>query len=151
MFLGEYSHTLDEKGRLTLPARWREALGERVVVTRGIESCLYVFSLPVFDKFMAEISRAGRAKADTRALSRLFTGMATDDEPDKQGRVTIPQNLREFAGLNGEVVLVGVYDYVEIWDPAKYRQANAEVEANRAELAERVGDVLQNLSEKRAE
>lgn len=151
MFLGEFTHTLDEKGRLTLPARWREALGERVVVTRGIEPCLYVFSLSAFERFMAEIGRAGRAKADTRALSRLFTGMATDDEPDKQGRVTIPQSLREYAGLNSEAVLVGVYDYVEIWDPGKYREVNAQVEANRAELAERVGDVLQNLAEKRGE
>lgn len=148
MFLGEYAHTLDDKGRVTLPSRWREALGERVVVTRGIEPCLLVFPEAGFESFLKEIATVGMTKADTRGLSRFFSGKATDDEPDKQGRITVPAGLREFARLNGEVMLVGAYDHVEVWNPARYAEVNAELEKNVPDMSERIGDALQRLREK---
>lgn len=148
MFLGEYSHTLDEKGRLTLPARWREALGERVVVTRGVEPCLLIFPEAGFQTFLKEIATVSMTNADARGLSRFFSGKATDDEPDKQGRINIPPPLREFAGLNGEVIVVGSYDHVEVWSPKRYADVNAEMEKNVTEMSERIGDALQRLRTK---
>lgn len=147
MFLGEFAHNLDDKGRITLPSRWRDALGERVVVTRGIEPCLLVFPETGFESYLKEIATVS-LKADTRGLSRFFSGKATDDVPDRQGRITVPLALRQFAGLNGEVMLVGAYDHVELWNPARYAEVNAELEKSVSEMSERIGDALQRLREK---
>lgn len=145
MFLGEYAHNLDDKGRLTLPARWREELGQRVVVTRGMEPCLFVFPAAKFEKFLSEITTVGMTAADARGLSRFFSSKATDDDLDKQGRVSLPQNLRDFAGLNGEVMVVGAFDHVELWSPAKYAAADAELVKNVPDMSERVNQALQKI------
>jgi MraZ protein len=145
MFLGEYSHSLDEKGRLTLPARWREELGSRVVVTRGVEPCLIVFRTEEFEAFMAEVYSVGLTIAATRELSRFFGGKAMDDDIDKQGRINIAANLREYAGLNGECLLVGAYKYVEIWNPQAYAQVNAELERTAKQVSERIGEAALKL------
>jgi transcriptional regulator MraZ len=148
MFLGEFSHNLDDKGRLTLPARLREALGEQVVVTRGMERCLLVFTAADFEKFLREATAVGMTAADARGLSRYFSSKATDDTPDKQGRITIPQALREHANLNGEVTVVGAFDHVELWNPALYAQADADLVANVPDMAERVNQAMQRMREK---
>jgi MraZ protein len=148
MFLGEYSHNLDEKGRLTLPARWREELGESVVITRGMERCLFVFRASDLEKFLASINTVGITGADARGLSRFFSSKATEDTPDKQGRITIPQNLREFAGLNGEVMVVGANDHGELWSPTLYAQADAALVNNVPDISERVNQALREMSGK---
>lgn len=148
MFLGEYSHNIDDKGRLTLPARWREELGQHVVVTRGMDPCLFVFSKQKFETFMTEISKVGMTAEDARGLSRFFSSKATDDEPDKQGRISLPQNLRDFCHLNGEVMVVGSFDHIELWSPAQYEQADAELVKNIPDISERVNQVLQKIREK---
>lgn len=148
MFLGEYSHNIDEKGRLTLPARWREELGQRVVVTRGMEPCLFVFPEAKFETFLNEINTVGMTAGDARGLSRFFSSKATNDDLDKQGRVSLPQNLRDFAGLNGEVTVIGAFDHVELWAPAKYEQADAELVKNIPDMSERVNQALQHIREK---
>jgi MraZ protein len=148
MYLGEYSHNLDDKGRLTLPARWRELLGERVVVTRGMERCLLVFTVDDFEKFVREATAVGMTGADARGLSRYFSSKATDDTPDKQGRISIPQALREHAGLNGEVTVVGAFDHIELWNPGLYAQADAELAKNVPDMSERVNQALQHMREK---
>ena len=145
MFLGEYSHNIDEKGRLTLPARWREELGQRVVVTRGMEPCLFVFPAAKFETFLNEINTVGMTAADARGLSRFFSSKATDDELDKQGRVSLPQNLRDFGGLNGEVMVVGAFDHIELWSPAKYASADVELAKNVPDMSERVNQALQKM------
>jgi MraZ protein len=145
MLVGEYSHNLDEKGRLTLPARWRETLGEPVVVTRGMEQCLLVFRQGDFEKFLERINTVGMTGGDVRGLSRYFSSKAIDDSPDKQGRITIPQNLRDYAGLNGEVMVIGVFDHAEIWSPALYAQADAELVKNVPDMSERVNQALLQL------
>ncbi len=142
MFLGEYSHTIDEKGRLTLPARWREQLGQRVVVTRGMEPCLFVFPIAQFETFLNEINTVGMTAADARGLSRFFSSKATDDELDKQGRISLPQNLRDHANLNGEVMVVGAFDHVELWSPAQYDHADAELVKKVPDMSERVNEAL---------
>jgi MraZ protein len=148
MFLGEYSHNIDEKGRLTLPARWREQLGQRVVVTRGMEPCLFVFPAAKFETFLDEINTVGMTAADARGLSRFFSSKATDDELDKQGRVSLPQTLREFAGLNGEVMVVGAFDHIELWSPSKYAASDAELVKNVPDMSERVNQALRGIRAK---
>lgn len=145
MFLGEYSHNLDDKGRLTLPARWREDLGESVVITRGMERCLFVFRASDLEKFLDSINTVGITGADARGLSRFFSSKATEDTPDKQGRITIPQNLRDFAGLNGEVLVVGAHDHGELWSPALYAETDANLVKNIPDMSERVNDALLSM------
>jgi MraZ protein len=148
MFVGEYSHNLDEKGRLTLPARMRELLGERVVVTRGLEHCLLVFPAGDFEKFLQSINTVGMTGADVRGLSRYFSSKATEDSPDKQGRINIPQPLRDHANLDGEVMVIGAFDHVELWNPMQYQQVDAELVRNVPDMSERVNEALLRIREK---
>lgn len=148
MFLGEHSHTIDEKGRLTLPARWREELGLRVVVTRGMEPCLLVFPAAKFEMFLNEINTVGMTAADARGLSRFFSSKATDDELDKQGRVSLPQTLRDFGNLNGEVMVVGAFDHIELWAPHLYEHADADLVKNVPDMSERVNQALRGMQKK---
>jgi MraZ protein len=142
MFLGEYSHNLDDKGRLTLPARMRELLGVSVVVTRGLERCLLVFPAADFEKFLSGVNTVGMGGADVRGLSRYFSSKATEDSPDKQGRINLPQTLREHANLNGEVMVIGAFDHVELWNPEQYAQQDAELVKNVPDMSERVNEAL---------
>ncbi len=148
MFVGEYSHNLDDKGRLTLPARMRELLGVSVVVTRGLERCLLVFPAADFEKFLSSINTVGMGGADARGLSRFFSSKATEDSPDKQGRVNLPQTLREYANLNGEVMVIGAFDHVELWDPALYEKQDMELVKNVPDMSERVNEALLRIREK---
>lgn len=148
MFLGEYSHNLDDKGRLTLPARMRELLGVSVVVTRGLERCLLVFPAADFEKFLSGVNTVGMGGADVRGLSRYFSSKATEDSPDKQGRINLPQPLREHANLNGEVMVVGAFDHVELWNPALYEQQDAELVKNVPDMSERVNEALLRIRQK---
>lgn len=143
MFLGEYSHTLDDKGRLTLPARWREELAEGIVITRGLDPCLLIFPASRFENIARTMDRLGYNKSDARALSRYLFAKAIDDTPDKQGRVIIPTSLREFAGINGDALIVGVNNWIEVWNAHRYNDANSRLESNVGEASERMGDVLQ--------
>jgi MraZ protein len=145
MFLGEYSHALDDKGRLTLPARWREELGESVVITRGLDQCLFVFPADTFEAIAREIDQLGFSKSDARALSRYLSAKAIDDQPDRQGRIIVPASLREFAAINGEALIVGAFSRIEIWNAQRYAEANRVIEENAEQISERLGDVLQRV------
>ncbi len=151
MFLGEYTHTLDEKGRLTLPARWREELGEEVVITRGLDPCLFIFPKSRFEIIAREYEALGLGKSDVRALSRFLFAKAIDDAPDRQGRIIIPPSLREFAGINGEAVIVGANNRIEVWNAPRYQELNAQLESNIGEMSERMADVMQRALAKTAE
>ncbi|MBI5303120.1 MAG: division/cell wall cluster transcriptional repressor MraZ [Chloroflexi bacterium] len=147
MFLGLNHHTIDDKGRLTLPAKWRAELASGVVVTRGLDECLFVFPQAKFESIAAEIDQAGIEFADARAWARYLAGMAEQIEVDKQGRILLPENLRQFAKLNGEVVVLGVVSRIEIWNPAKYRENNLSVESNAAVVAERMGHIMHRAAQ----
>lgn len=146
MFFGSHHHTIDEKGRLTLPAKWRSELAGGVVVTRGLDDCLFIFPKAKFEAIADEIDRQGIELGDARVWARYFFGMAADTETDKQGRVLIPQNLRDFAQLNGEVVVVGVASRIEVWCPDKYRGTNAKIESDASATAERLGQILRAVA-----
>jgi MraZ protein len=130
MFLGEFSHTIDDKGRLTLPSKWRTDLGHGVVVTRGVDKCLFVFTSPDFEKLAERIAALPMTQVEAREFSRHFFSGAADVELDKQGRILIPQNLRDYAGLNGEVIVVGVNQRVEIWSAKAWPEVRSSFESN---------------------
>ena len=136
MLLGTHTPKLDDKGRLILPAKFRDELSEGVVITRGQERCLYVFSKSEFSSVHEKIRQAPVTSEDARKYLRVFLSGATDDQPDKQGRVLLPQLLREYAGLQKDLVIIGVGSRAEIWDAASwqtYLESNEENFANQAE------------------
>ena len=122
MLTGQYSHSLDAKGRVNFPARLREELGERFVITRGLDSCLFVYSMEEWKLLADKLHQLPISKS--AALSRFFFAGAAEVEPDKQGRVLLPTHLREYAGLERDVVIAGVSNRAEIWDSARWEQQN---------------------------
>jgi MraZ protein len=146
MFIGATNNTIDEKGRLTLSAKWRSELASGVVITRGFDKCLFIFPQAKFETMAREIEEQGMALADVRSFARHLSAMAELAEPDKQGRIIIPQNLREFAGLNGEVVVIGVVNRLEVWNPKQYKELNEQVEASADMVAERYGQIMRKAA-----
>ncbi len=125
MFVGEYSHTIDDKSRLTIPAKLREKLGDEFMLTRGTDGCLFAYPMDAWEEFEEKLRELpGTGNNDARKFIRFFTAKAAVAEPDKQGRILIPSALREHAGLKKEVVLTGVLDRVEIWDVDKWNEYN---------------------------
>lgn len=136
MLLGTHTPKLDDKGRLILPAKFRDELADGVVITRGQERCLYVFSKREFASVHEKIRQAPVTSEEARKYLRVFLSGATEEQPDKQGRVLLPQLLREYAGLNKDLTIIGVGARAEIWDTAgwqKYLASNEEKFATQAE------------------
>ena len=119
-FMGEHSHTVDSKGRLIVPAKYREMLGETFVLTRGIDDCLFVYTQDEWNKVMDKFSEVRMTNRKAREFTRFLIGGATEVETDSQGRILIPAFLREYAKLVKEVVLVGMGSHIEIWAKASY-------------------------------
>ncbi|MDX2341815.1 division/cell wall cluster transcriptional repressor MraZ [Micrococcus sp. M4NT] len=142
MFLGTYTPRLDEKFRLILPAKFREELSEGLVLTRGQERCLYVFSAREFERVHEQMRAAPLSSRQARDYIRVFLSGASDEVPDKQGRVTVPAPLRQYAGLDRDVTVIGAGTRVEIWDTASWNEYLAEQEAAFSETDE---DVLPGM------
>jgi MraZ protein len=139
MLLGEHEHSLDDKNRLTLPAKFRAAFAGGVVVTRGMDGCLYAYRREDWDSLVeTRLATLDPLSKEGRRMQRFFFSGATEVEPDRQGRVMIPAALIEHAGLGREVVVAGVRDHLEIWDRAKWRQELNEVEGSAEDVAERL-------------
>ncbi|MGO1319570.1 MAG: division/cell wall cluster transcriptional repressor MraZ [Galactobacter sp.] len=138
MFLGTYTPRLDEKGRLILPAKYRDELGNGLVLTRGQERCIYVFSVREFEKFQERIQSAPLSSRQARDYIRVFLSGASDEVPDKQGRVTIPPPLRAYAGLDREVTVVGAGTRAEIWDTPSWDSYLQEKEQSFSETDEEI-------------
>ena len=126
MLLGQFSYTLDSKGRLTIPSRFREELTVEIVVTRGLDRCLTVYPIEVWREISRKVTSLPITDPRGRALRRVFFADAVDAELDKQGRVLIPDRLREYAGLDlsSEVVIVGLDRFIELWDPNRWESQN---------------------------
>lgn len=133
--LGEFQHSLDDKGRLAIPAKYRSLFAEGAVVTRGFEPCLVLYPLSEWDSWAEKVSSLPAGQEDARQLMRLVFSSATDVELDKLGRVNVPGYLRRYAALDGEVTLVGVGARFEIWDRAKWDDNRQIVEQHGAEIA----------------
>jgi MraZ protein len=142
MFLGTFTPRLDEKGRLALPAKYREELADGVVVTPGQERCLFVFSRDGFAERFARLLAAPVGSRQARDATRFIAGAAHDDLPDKQGRIFIPAKLRDYAGLDRDLVVVGAMSRLEVWQPSAWVAYQAANEADFATLDEGVLDEL---------
>ena len=141
MLLGAYDHTIDDKNRLTLPAKFREAFQDGVVVTRGFDGCLYAHRRPDWDRLVeSRLATMDPLRPEGRRIQRFFFSGAAEAELDKQGRVIIPAQLIGHAKLGREVVVTGVNDRLEIWDRAAWRKELAEVEGSAEDVAERLAD-----------
>lgn len=138
MFLGTHSPRLDDKGRLILPAKFREQMEAGVVVTRGQERCLYVFPAAEFERLAEQLRQAPVTSKQARDYLRVFLSGASDEVPDKQGRITIPTALRGYAGLDRDCAVIGAGQRVEIWDAGAWEAYLAEQEPAFAEQAEEV-------------
>ncbi|RKM55678.1 transcriptional regulator MraZ [Butyrivibrio sp. X503] len=124
-FRGEYSHSIDAKGRLIIPAKFRELLGEQFVVTKGFDGCLFVFAQEGWDKFEEKLQSLPMDKPEARMLGRFFIAGAIDAETDKQGRILIPANLLQHAGIEKEAVIAGVGNRAEIWSKTEWEKASS--------------------------
>jgi MraZ protein len=138
MFLGTHQPRLDDKGRLFLPAKYREELAEGLVITKGQERCLYVFPVEEFQRITEALSTAPVTAKAVRDYSRVFFASASDETPDKQGRITIPQGLRQYAGLERDCVVIGANTRLEIWDAQAWDTYLSEQEQAFADLSEEV-------------
>jgi MraZ protein len=139
MLLGEYEHTLDDKNRITLPAKFRAAFAAGVVVTRGMDGCLYAYRQEDWDKLVdSRLAGLDPLSKEGRRMQRFFFSGAAEAELDKQGRVMIPAALIEHAGLGRNVVVAGVRDHLELWDGAAWRKEMKEVEGSAEDVAERL-------------
>ncbi|HZK01358.1 MAG TPA: division/cell wall cluster transcriptional repressor MraZ [Anaerovoracaceae bacterium] len=120
MFIGEYQHTIDAKGRIIVPSKFREDLGFKFILTKGLDNCLFIFSQDEWKKFEDKLIGLPVASKDARAFVRYFFSSAVECEIDKQGRLTLPQNLKEHARIEKDVVTIGVMSRVEIWSKAEW-------------------------------
>lgn len=138
MFLGTHAPRLDDKGRLFLPARFRDELAEGLVMTKGQERCLYVFPVAEFSRLTEQMRQAPVTSKAARDYMRVFLSGASDEVPDRQGRVTVPAALRDYAGLTRDCVVIGAGSRVEIWDSIAWERYLAEQEQSFADLSEEV-------------
>ncbi|HEY8347132.1 MAG TPA: division/cell wall cluster transcriptional repressor MraZ [Symbiobacteriaceae bacterium] len=140
MFMGEFQHSVDAKGRLIIPAKFREGLGDRFVATKGLENCLFLFPMAEWESLSEKLRSLPLASGAARAFTRLFFSGATECEVDQQGRILLPANLRQYAGIEREVVIVGVSNRVEIWSKPAWEDYCRKAEAAYAETAEKLLD-----------
>ena len=136
MLIGEYHHNIDEKGRLIIPAKFREEIGESFVVTKGLDGCLFVYSLVEWEKIVNKLKKLPFTKKDSRVFSRFFLASATVCEFDRQGRINLMNSLTLYAGLKKECAIIGVNDRLEIWDLDKFNNLMKENEKELDEISE---------------
>ena len=141
MLLGEYKHNLDTKGRMAIPAKFRDKLSAGAIITRGIDDCLFVFANAEWDTLAKKLVALPLAQANSRAFVRLMLAGATDVEIDNQGRILIPDYLRKYAGLKKEVIVAGLYNRIEIWDEAAWQSYKTKTESSSEEIAEKLGEL----------
>ncbi|OKZ92850.1 MAG: division/cell wall cluster transcriptional repressor MraZ [Eubacterium sp. 36_13] len=136
MFMGEYNHTIDAKGRLIVPAKFREILGDNFIVTKGLDGCLFVYPNDEWTRFEEKLKSLPLTNKNARHFTRFFLAGAAACEVDKQGRILLPQVLREFASLEKDVVLVGVASRIEIWSRERWDESMNTYDGDMDEVAE---------------
>ena len=141
MLMGEYIHTVDTKGRVILPSDFREELGESFVITKGLDNCLFVYAQEEWNALSAKLKQLPMAKAEARAFVRFFFSGARMLECDRQGRFLIPGNLRSYAMLEKDVVLIGVSNRIEVWSKAEWTKYNDEISPSVTKIAETLAEL----------
>ena len=142
MFLGQYEHTLDEKGRLSLPAKLRDKLGATFIVTKGLDRCLFIYPQDEWENIERRLTELSTTKSDARSFARMFFAGAAECECDKQGRINIPQPLRDHAMLTKDAVILGVGSRVEVWSLDKWREYSEQALENYEKIAEDLETIL---------
>ena len=140
MLIGEYHHNIDEKGRLIIPSKFREEIGESFIVTKGLDGCLFVYSLPEWEKIVNKLKKLPFTKKDARTFTRFFLSSATVCEFDRQGRINLVNSLIEYAGLKKECAVIGVNDRLEIWALDKFNNLMEEKTLELDDIAENLFD-----------
>ena len=144
MLIGEYTHSQDDKKRISLPSKFKKEIGKKVVVTHGLDNCLFMFSIKEWVKISEKLGSLSMGQAGSRGFNRMFLGGAVEMDVDSVGRILIPDFLREYAGLSdksGKVVFTGVYNKVEIWDESRWKNYKMENLKHVDEIAEKLGEV----------
>jgi MraZ protein len=141
MFIGEYLHTIDKKGRINIPSKFRDKLGERFFITKGLDNCLFVFPESEWTSFENKLKGLPLTNKNARAFVRLFFSGATECSLDKQGRVTLPQTLREYSNLEKEVAIIGVSTRIEIWSKNNWDNYNDSANISYDEIAEKMAEL----------
>ena len=141
MFIGEYNHTLDEKGRLALPIKFRSEFKQGAVVTRGLDNCLFVFTKKSWNELALKLSNLPISQSKSRAFARLMLAGAMDVRLDSQGRIILPEYLRVFSKLNKKAIVAGVFNRLEIWDEKLWNLYKTDVENKSIEIANELGDL----------
>ncbi len=141
MLIGEYTHTVDDKNRISLPVKFRKEVGKKVVITHGLDNCLFLYSVAGWKKIAEKLGSLGIGQADTRGFNRFMLAGAAEVEVDALGRILIPDFQREFAELGSKVIFAGVYDRVEIWNEQRWKEYKQGVLGKADALAQKLGDI----------
>jgi MraZ protein len=141
MLIGQYTHTLDPKKRLSLPSSFRRELGKRVVLTNGLDHCIFVYSLKEWEKVTARLTDSGIGNADTRSFNRFMLAGAVETDVDASGRILVPDFLKKFANLGEKVVLAGVHSRIELWNESAWTTYTEKVGNEADTLAEKLSDI----------
>lgn len=141
MLIGEYIHNLDSKKRLAIPAKMRKEIGDRAYLTKGLDSCLFLYPLQEWQRLAEKLTQLPAGKADIRNLQRMMLGGAVEVEMDSLGRILVPDYLKQHACLKQKVVIAGLYNHCEIWDEEKWNQYKSVAEKNTGMIAEKLGEL----------
>ena len=141
MLIGEYAHILDPKKRLSLPSKFRKELGRKVVVTRGLDNCLFVYSLKEWEHISKRLGELSIGQADTRGFNRFMLSGAVEVDVDSVGRILIPDFLKDFAGLKSKVVIAGIHNRIEIWNEGAWIEYKRRIEKQADQMAEKLGEI----------
>ena len=141
MLLGEFKHNLDLKGRMAIPAKFREELKSGAIITRGLDNCLFIFTNKEWEVLAQKLVALPLAQANSRAFARLMLAGAMDVEVDAQGRILVPDYLRQYANLKKQVIVTGLYSRIEVWDADQWEKYKARTESSSDEIAEKLGEL----------
>lgn len=141
MLIGEYKHALDPKKRLSIPVKLRKEIGDRAVLTRGLDSCLFLFPMKEWEQLAEKLGKLPFGQQDTRSFVRLLLAGASEVETDQLGRILIPDFLKDYAGLKKAVVIAGVFNRLEIWDEELWTSYKNRIEENSDRIAEKLGEL----------
>ena len=141
MFIGEYTHSVDEKKRISLPSRFKKELGKKIVITRGLDSCLLLYPIKAWEGIAEKLGGLDMGQKDKRDIGRFMLAGAQEVDIDSMGRILVPEFLRDYADLKSKVVFAGVYNRIEIWNDRKWADENNRVEKQADTIAEKLGEI----------
>jgi len=141
MFIGEHSHTIDQKGRVSIPAKYRDQLSPGVIITRGLDHCLWLYTKSEWEKIASKLAALPISQKKSRAFARLMLAGAWDTEPDSQSRILLPEYLRTYANLGKHVIMAGLYNRIEVWDEDSWQLYSEQTQAASDDIAESMSEL----------